>query len=145
MSTYSKFLCPNCNSQLKGWHRSYVTFGNPLVRCNSCNMIVRMSHLNEWEAMTIFQKIYYYILFYGQAIIFGGAGAGIFGIFFDEFFKSKIFVVDDSPTSAHVVLIISITIGTLLWRHVKFQKAIQDSKERTSKDPVYRKALGIKY
>jgi len=75
MSQFSKSSCPKCGSVLKNWHRSYITFGNPFVRCNSCEALIRMSDINEWEAMSVITKGEYHIRFYGQAILFGGMGA----------------------------------------------------------------------
>jgi len=143
MGQYSKSSCPKCKTTLEGWHRSYVTFGNPFVRCQSCGTIVRMSHINEWEAMPIFSQIWYYILFYGQAILFGGMGAVILGLIFDGIFETGIFVVGNNPTTIHVIVIILTAITVLIWRHKNFQQAIKESANRT-KDPTYRQMLGIK-
>lgn len=142
MGQYSKSSCPKCKTTLEGWHRSYITFGNPFAKCPSCGIIVRVSHINEWEAMSGFKKLEYCLIFYFQTLLFGGMGVVIFGLIFDEIFDTGIFVVDNNPSVFHVATIIIVAVVVLIWRHKKFQKSIEESKERT-KDLKYRQMLGI--
>ena len=142
MSLYSKSSCPKCNAVLDGWHRSYITIGNPFVKCTSCGIILRRGHVNEWEAMSTFEKIEYYITFYFQAVFFYGMGTFFLMLLFDTVFNTGIFVSDNNLTFFCIYSSIIVAIVALIFRHKKFQNAIQESIKRT-KDPNYRQLLEI--
>ena len=142
MSQYSKSSCPKCNTTLEGWHRSYITFGNPFVKCSSCGTIVRMLNINEWEAMSRFQKFEYCLIFYFQALFVSAGGTIIFGVIFDKVFDTEIFITDKDTPIFLIIISIMVVVTALIWRHKEFQKAIKESKNRT-KDPKYRQMLGI--
>ncbi len=139
---YSKYSCPKCNNTIQNYAPKYITFGNPFIHCNKCGATVKMDSINEWEAMSFFKKLDYYFIFYGQVIILSAIGTLLFEIFFSEVLKSEIFIYDDNPTGLGIFLIILVTLVMTIIRHIKFSKAVKQSKERT-KNEEYRKQLGI--
>lgn len=138
----SKSSCPKCKATIENWHTSYVSFGNPFVRCKSCMSVIRFSHVNEWEAMPISSKLQYHWTVYGGALIYGIGGALLLGIVFESIFKIGIFIQDDNPTIAYIPLMLVLSIISLIYGHVEFIKSIEKSKKRTA-DKAYRRMLGI--
>lgn len=142
MALYSKSLCPKCKTILKGWHQSYITFGNPFIVCPKCRVTVRSSEINEWEAMSLLQRIEYISIFYFQSLMWGGGSIAILGIIYEEIFHSNSLVINDKPTILFLWVIGLGATVSLAWVHTKFQSAVTESRFRT-KDGNYRKMLGI--
>lgn len=142
MPSFAKISCPKCHRILENWHPSYIKFGNPLITCPNCKTVVRMSHINEWESTSLLKKLDYILTFYGQAILFPGFGTVLVGLIIDNLFNTRLFVVDNNPKPLLLILASICASIFLIRNHFLFIAKVEESRERT-KDPIYRKQLGI--
>lgn len=134
---YSILSCPKCRATLEPLGISYISLGNPFVKCYNCGIIVKLSHINEWEQIHFLSKIWYYFVSSIWPIFWGAGTGGIIAAILDEVFEIKI------STSLYLSMI---CIGAIIWLSIsliKFQKEVVKSKQRTQ-DPEYRAKLGIK-
>jgi hypothetical protein len=124
------------------WHHSYIELGNPFVTCPKCAEIVKLRHVNEWQAMSKYKKFGYYFSVYFYSIWFTLGCLLILILIIEELFNLDLITME--TTSGLLTIIFSVTIIAivLVFEHKKFQKLIKESKERT-KNIEYKKLLGI--
>lgn len=88
------------------------------------------------------------MIFYFQALLYGGVGAIMIGAAIillptDKLPFLKSLFIGNNATFTFISLGLSGAVSGLVLCHVRFRRAIKDSKERT-KNLQYRKMLGIK-
>lgn len=145
-----KKSCPECKSVLEGWHTDFRKFGMPLVVCENCRTVIKKDNVNEWELMSIFQRIDFIgsliitiiALTIGLCILLALISYVLIGgdqlfIYKNPIPPSEIFT--NFTLLSYAIFVVSI-VSISIYEGIKFIREIDKSKERL-KDVKYRNLL----
>lgn len=134
MSIYVKRSCPKCGTTIEGYTRDYRAIGQPFVQCNNCKTIIKLSHVTEWELLSLVGKLKYLAINCWTNFLFGMA-LPVVALFYDKY--SDFYEMNDSLLIKLIIIGFSVvTLG----RGFLFVKSIKQSKTRM-KNQNYRKLL----
>ena len=79
--------CPKCRRDTDIYH-NYAKFsrslGEPYVQCDQCRVFIRLDFQNEWDLMTIGQKLVYVLWLSYPILVFGFIAGAIMHSFLKE-------------------------------------------------------------
>lgn len=135
MSIYVTRYCPTCKRVIENYTRDYRAIGVPFVRCESCDQLIKYTHIFEWDTKQIFGKVTYLGIMLLTTILYSGA-LPLAYIFYAEFAEFK------PSENTFIILFISGFIVTAIWSIYITVKDIKESRDRL-KDKNYRRLIEL--
>jgi hypothetical protein len=139
MAMYVTRKCPKCSFVIEAFQRDYIDIGPPFLECPNCNTTILLSHIQEWDLKSFWQKVYF-ISVHCYTLLFWSLLAPMLILFIGPYLarESKEFphyMVVIMFLSYPITLIILSVIGTK-----NLSEEIRKSRERM-KDPKYLEKL----